>query len=360
MGVTQAIPPAVGKVLPMLRNPSLTRTHRIAWWVTMVFFVIAVFRLGNWGDLLRHAGLHLWVAGWLLVVTYRTRTIGVREVVRMWMVGFFTVVLFVFVFTEPVERLIGTGNLQTAFWVPIVEEAGKVLALVWWGLRQRRRGSHATMSDFVLLGFAVGAGFAFHEDALWERVAASGFGPGLARWFPTFLTSPYVVTHSGWGLLIGFGVGVFLLHRTRVWGLPIGAAFVALAVLDHSAINLRGGFDWVRSLVNGGRLAASMIVVAVVVALAHDWFLLWWTGSRDNWFPEPKLVDDLRGLTTGTWDERLATFIARGRYRRLRTAAFADLFRVRFAGDPAGDRRHVHERLNSTAVWALNRGGSAP
>lgn len=328
---------------------------RYRWWqraalaFSLLLVLVAVSRIPgmDWGQRLRHGWYHAWVAGWFLLVSYRVRTVGVREVVRFWLWGFFPVALVAYALSEPLEGLL-SGNVQTALWVPLVEELVKVAPLLLVSLFLRPRHRHATLSDFWLLGFALGSGFGFHEDALYVRLASSGFADGLeGTLFPTFLRgSQYVVTHGGWTALAGVGVGIALLHRRRVWALPVGATLVAVAVLDHAAVNWRGGgSELVRSLAADGQLAASLLLLTAMGAVAHDVAVLRWANERDAMFPQPLARDDVQVLLAGTPAERLGRLAWRQRYRRFRNAVFVDLYRVRSRGATAGDRSEVQGHL---------------
>lgn len=335
---------------------SKTRDRRYTWWqfaaliVSLLLVVVAVSRIpGNdWGLRLRHGWYHLFVVAWFCLLSYRWRTVGAREIVRFWIMGFFPVALVAYLLTEPLEWLIGTGNLQTGIWVPIVEELVKVAPLVLWATLLKPRHRHATLTDFWILGFAIGAGFSFHEDALYDRLVASGFhfGP-MGTFFPMMLSgSAHMITHAGLTAIAGFGVGLVAIYRTRVWSYLLGAALVGFAILDHAALNWSGiGYAILRLLVAQGHTGDVLLTVAVVSAVVHDWLALRWASRRDKLFPDPKVRDDFVALGTGAVADRIGTLAARQRYRRFRNAAFADLYRVRSTGQPAGDRRRTISQL---------------
>lgn len=334
------------------RDRRYTRLQSWAFVLTLALLVFAVARIpGNdWGQRFAHARYHLWVVGWFLLLTYKWRTVGSREIVRFWTMGFFPVALVTYLLTEPLERLVGTGNIQTAVWVPIVEEVVKMVPLLLWATLMKPKHRQGTLSDFWILGFAIGAGFSFHEDALYNRLVASGFGDGLTgTLFPIFLTgSQFVVTHAGWAALAGVGVGVFVVYRSRPWAWPVGAVLLAAVILDHSAVNWRGGgAELMRSVMADGRVASGLLVLSVVLVVGHDWYMARWANKRDNLFPDPWIRGDLLALGSGPIETRLGTLFARQRYRRFRNAAFSDLCAVRLRGDSAGDRSEVIRQLEA-------------
>lgn len=340
-----------------LRDSRVGRLQRYALWFSLALVFIAVWRIpgGNLGDRIQHGWFHLFVIGWFGLATYKLRTAGAREIIRFWIIGFFPVALLTYFLSEPLERLIGTGNFQTAIWVPTVEEVIKVLPIfAWTAIRPAHR--HGTLSDFWILGFAVGAGFSFHEDALYERLVASGFADGLTgTLFPMYLRgSQFVVTHAGWTVLAAVGIGIFSIYRSRTWGWIVGLALLIVPIADHAAVNWRGGgSELVRNLVLDGRLASFLLVVTVVLAIGHDWYILKWAGDRDKLFPSPGLRGDLAALQAGgSVPERVSALVARQRYRRMRNAVFCDLYRVRSVGESAGDRRAMIGYLNQLAAAA--------
>lgn len=338
-----------------VRDPRFTTLQRWSFVLSLVLVLFAVSRIpGNdWGQRIEHGWLHLFVVGWFCALTYKWRTAGFREVVRFWITGFFPVSLLTYMLAEPLEKLIGTGNFQTAVWVPTVEEAMKVLPLVLWTIFFRPKHRHGTLSDFWLLGFAVGAGFSFHEDALYNRVVASGFADGLAgKLFPIFLQgAQYVITHAGWTALAAVGVGIFSLYRKRPWAWILAVGFIGFPVLDHAAVNWRGS-DLLRSVVGDGTVGATLLLLTAFGVAVHDWYILRWATQRDNLFPEPTLSLDLAAVTSGGFFHRLTKLLQIQRYRRFRNAAFCDLYRVRSVGDPAGDRAGVKDSLRRLSLAA--------
>lgn len=335
-----------------------TRDRRYGWVrnlalvLSLLLVVIALMRIpGNdWGLRFMQGWYHVFAVAWFCVLSYNYRTAGSREIVRLWITGFSPVALITYALTEPIELWIGTGNLQTAVWVPIVEELVKILPLVLWTTLVRPKQRHGSLSGFWVLGFAVGAGFSFHEDALYGRLVASGFQEGLTGvLFPIFLVGgQLVITHAGWTALAGVAVGVVSLYRSRMWAWILGGVLLAVPVLDHMAVNWRaGGGFWVRLIVANGHHGIVMLTATAVLVIVHDWLAMRWTNKRDRLFPSPGILGDITALRRGSVADRIGTLLNRRRYRRFRNAAFIDLYRARTTGASAGDRRKTIAQLRS-------------
>lgn len=285
---------------------------------------------GEWGMLWRNAWLHAWVLAWLLLVSFLPRTVSLTTVAAYWLVGFFLSVGVTFAIAEPVEQLIGSGNFQTAFLVPIVEEALKAAPLLGYVfLAGRRRVPEPTVMDLLILGFAVGAGFGIHEEALWLRSVASGMeGGGLLAWlFPTMMrrSTQFVVAHGVWTAFVGLGFGIFAVYRHlfRAWIVPLVA--LVLAIVDHAAVNFRG-FD-LQVIMMGGRLLAWLMVGGLILALLHDHWIWWRAERRDEETPPLRLG----WLTAGEGGlaARLRRVGAALAYHRQRQGAHVTLWRER-------------------------------
>jgi RsiW-degrading membrane proteinase PrsW (M82 family) len=247
--------------------------------VVSVVFVAVEFRylttLNNeWSVLVRNAFYGAWTIGLLMAATFSVRTFRVRHVLRSWLHGFFPVLAVVLILGRATEFISDSGNLRTAFIVPILEECIKlaplllIVATTWMG-----KTREPSITDFAISGFAIGAGFGLHEDGLWVRDVAGGFdGSWWGRLFPNFLNDdPFVVAHPGWTALVGLGVGFCWHFRQARFAWLIGAVPLAVATLDHVSINYRGdAATRLRSLVMEGRLAAWMLIGGLLLALLVD------------------------------------------------------------------------------------------
>lgn len=336
--------------------------NRLALWFSVAVAAVLITRFvdGDWGNFRRHAWYHVFVLAWVGALTYPVRSIGSREVLRFWLAGFFPATFIAYVLGQFSEGRLDPGNLQTAGVVPVVEEIAKVVPLILWTTLLRPRHRHGTLADFLVLGFASGAGFAFHEDALYSRVASSGFEDGLlGTLFPVFLSTSgqFAVAHGAWTALAAVGLGLVSLHRQRRSAVFGGAALILVAIVDHGRVNFRGdGADWLMSLTDDGRRVGWLLLLVVIAVVVHDARALRWATARDRLFPVPTLGGDIEAATTGTMPARVERLAPRQQYRRRRNATFIDLFAVRSRGVSAGDRTGVRRELE----LARDRVGIAP
>jgi|GEM_PF-3738475 len=304
--------------LPQERTTSelLVMAGRSGLALAAVLFVVRVVRLdSDPTSVATTVAAHAWPLFLLAGAGILLRATPLRRILAMASIGFFVVSPLVAVLVGATRVVLpGTGNLQVAVLVPLVEEVCKflpLLVLARAGARDQLRTP--TALDLMLAGLAVGAGFAVHEDALWDRVLVSGveFG-GLGSWLLPFVVRfPLLaIGHAGWTALAGAGLGLWLVHgrRSRLW-LAAPAAGLGLAVLDHARVNVDGGLA-VRLLTLQGRLAHWALFGAVVAVVASGLWVRRWARARDGVFADvslqgqgARLPDRWRYLRqrTGAW-----------------------------------------------------------
>ena len=173
----------------------------------------------------------------------------------------------------------------------------------------------------MLLGFAVGAGVSFMEDAHIGEILLSGDGWGAAKpWsliLPTIspLDSQYIALNNAlWAALSGLTIGVAVMLRHWRWAWPIALVGPLLSFTNHlmsnhytttefgidSAPSTRGSdlpwiYDTIRNLTAGGRLQMVALIVGAVVVVVVELMILRWVGKRDRMFP-PLSIGHIFGL----------------------------------------------------------------
>ncbi|MGW4867181.1 RNase A-like domain-containing protein [Streptomyces chartreusis] len=195
------------------------------------------------------------------------------------------------------RSLVSVVNTTGYTVAPWVEELLKVTPLLLAGLSPRVRRQWG-LTDFVVVGAALGAGFGLLEAVLRfgldvDRAIPRGEGwivpdslsppyvPGPGQVLTAWLPAPFsqldlggppateTFTHLVFTALAGFGVG--LLWRTRGWVrllslLPIAAAVVHHTVNNYAVQEHSGAAkDWLESL-NGAAWAAPLLCLAVAMA----------------------------------------------------------------------------------------------
>ncbi|MEP7081508.1 MAG: PrsW family glutamic-type intramembrane protease [Chloroflexota bacterium] len=268
------------------------------------------FDLGRvWG----YAVNHLYVLAWMLLVTSFSRTLPLRTVAAFWFVGVFPVMALILLVTRPIDALLGGGELASSFLGPVIEDLIKPLpVLAFFAYRVWRRNWQLSASDGLLLGFVVGAGTAFHEDAAYDRVWGDGFdGSTWGLLLPTIGSSRSALLpgHDVLTALVGVALGIaFVYRRYRyAWVLPLAVWLIVVA--EHITGNLAdisGALplpaEIIRTVLFDGQALPALLLIGIVVAVLLDSRILRSVGRRDGLFPAIPLRDFvalLQQRTTG-------------------------------------------------------------
>ena len=249
----------------------------------------SLIEVGGARRVIVNLAVHGYVLCWLLVATVTVRSIGSRDVLIAWLMGTFLVPTLVFVPGLPILDWLGAGSWALdVFWAPVLEETALLLAvgLLAWRTSRRahRTGRSAGLADLIVLGWAVGSGFAVLEDSLYGRVLASRPGDTFVEafgttpygaLFPTFVDSvPGIYTyHAAHAAYFGAAVGIVILLRRRVgwivWLLPAAWLY---ATVEHGLANhmLQEGPNAMRYLVADGHAVAWMLLLAVPAAIVWE------------------------------------------------------------------------------------------
>lgn len=270
---------------------------------------------GNWSDLAAGAFFHLWTLALLLAISWRVRSVSLPTVATYWFTGMFSSVLIVHLLSGPLTAL--SDGVDGMNWiVPALEELAKALPLVLAVVLGRKLWRHPGLSDLIILGFAVGSGYAFHEEVLWGRVAGTGLGLDIGLLVPSVMRfdGTYVVGDAVWTALVGLAIGLFLLHRRRPLCFVL-ASFAMLAVLGDrmAAGRIEATNDWFTDNDIAARALIALLVGGAIAAVSLDTARLRRTAARDHLFPTD------RRLVVIDTDNRADLFatLSASRYRRL-------------------------------------------
>jgi hypothetical protein len=254
--------------------------------------------------------------------------------------------------------------------VPFTEELIKALPVaLYLGLMARRQGWKMAASDGLLIGFVVGAGFAFHEDAMARRVSGSGWlAFPWSIFFPTLAPSrsPYhspqiILGHAGWTALVGLALGLAFLYRRyrTAWLLPFLG--LGLVILDHGLSNYYSNLgrhaapaliSLLRDLLLRGRLVIICLLLGIVVAVVLDWRILRWAAGRDRFFRAMSLSALLAELHLPLSWPRLLRLQAMCEYLRRRRAAYYALWTWRPISPNTEQADHMVTTLFSLGIDA--------
>lgn len=297
---------------------------RVAAAVTLLIFLWQWnFFLGNtfgglvpervWGYAVHHA----YILAWLLLVTSFTRTVPLRTLASFWFVGVFSVMALTLLFTEPINDLFAGGQLSSAFFGPLVEDLIRPLpVLALFAYRAWRGGWQLSATDGLLLGFVVGAGFAFHEDAGYNRVWGGGWDAPWGVLLPTLGASRSALLpgHDTLTALVGLAIGfAFLYRRYRfAWAVPLVVWLIVFA--EHTTGNLAdisGALPLpaqiIRSLLLGGAALPALLIIGIVAAVLLESRILRTVAGRDALFapiPLRNFIAELQQRSTG-WLRRI-------------------------------------------------------
>ncbi len=252
-----------------------TRVQALLPWIAVagITISVALFAIdlpghadrGSWGDLITIATRNWWPVVLILIIGFFARGRTVYHVVVGWFAGYFMSVAVAILILEPTGNWLGEDSRwQVSVLVPTVEELAKTLPIALAYLTVRRTAwMKPTITDFAVLGLAVGGGYAFHEDALFARVVSGGWhGWGILT--PAIVQEPvFAVGHGVWTGLVGLGVGVALARRGRPlpWLAFLGA--YAVATVDHALVNDQAS----RTALLDGRLPLYLLIVGIGAAM---------------------------------------------------------------------------------------------
>lgn len=240
--------------------------------IAVVLFVLRTRELADVeGSNVRLSATHqLWPVVLVLALSVSIRGRSTMQIFTAWFAGFFTAVWISAELGKLVLDLMSeTSPYRLSVVVPLIEETSKMipLLLVVWAWR-RQRGSPGII-DLGLTGMAAGAGFAFHEDAMWTRVSSSGIDGTLGWLLPSMHSDVGLVAgHVVWTGIIGLAVGVAMARRRGWWWLVVGA--LVITVVDHGTWNnssLRDDWRW---LVGNGWLAVVLLLGGLLGGFVAD------------------------------------------------------------------------------------------
>jgi hypothetical protein len=328
-------------------------------------------------EVLKELARHAFVLVLLLAVTAGTRTVSLGMLGIFWLLGVWAVVGAAYLAQKPFEDAFGTNvrehDFMVVWWAPFTEEALKALPVAAYFWMMTRSGlRQPAMTDGLLLGFMVGAGVSFHEDAQIGKIVTAGHGWGEASgWsnlFPTMtlgIVDAVSLNHALWGALSGLSVGAaFLFRHSRPLAWVLLAIGPLLAFTNHVLVNYlaggvtRGGppspFSTIDDLTSGGRITVVLLNAGIVAAVAIELLIQRWAARRDRVFP-PLPLSRVLGLVKGaSLRAALAQLAAAEGYVGLRRSLHLAGWRARQAGEyPDFSEADYRALMNGAATFGL-------
>jgi RsiW-degrading membrane proteinase PrsW (M82 family) len=280
---------------------------------TVALAISGLIVLASLPRITKAAGLHpftmdvaaqLWTLALLLLAAGPVRTIGWRALVGAGLTGLLGITALARLVGTPLVEKLGTYSIvATALWVPITEEALKLLpvALVL-RMAMRRTAARPSVLDLTMIGAWTGAGFALFENATAGRGGFSlAANPFLSLLFPSEgkgTASGWTVAqmgHMGHTAVIVLGVSFALLYRrqfSRAWIAPVAA--IAAVLVEHCSQNamITGHLNGVVTKISivltlGGRLTSLMLIGGVAYVIALEWRVVGGAFAPKAWFPLP-------------------------------------------------------------------------
>lgn len=323
-------------------------------------------------DVLRGIAHHLFVFALLLVITVGTRTVSVASLALFWLVGVFPVVFLAMLLQWLPAELLGTGPASpiSTVVVPVLDTAVYLVPVAAYYAIAVRAKLQPAASDGLLIGFAVGAGYAFFEDAVIGDILLSGDG-WLAA-LPWSLVAPTIsevgdsisLNHALWAALGGLSLGVAVMLRHRRYAWLIAVIGPMLIVLNHGVVNVisnsfsvggRGGLHPVAAIADfltvGGVLPLLIIFIGAVAVVLLELRILASVSARWPMLPDVSLATMGRLLARAGKAAGLRRYLATSSYARARRLVMYAAWQAQEAGT-APPRAGVVGRLNLMALDA--------
>ncbi|MBU6451028.1 MAG: protein kinase [Cyanobacteria bacterium REEB67] len=253
---------------------------------------------------IRHVALWLGIALWLLPTLIMTGVHGIA-----WL-AFNIAFLIILIAATSTVRSISLHKLTICFFagglatgidlalsVPLVKTLGETFALrhfitvpleeliklgtVGFMLFRGRKFSTWTLgaTDLLLMGAAVGAGFAFVEDSFTHALQKSALN-NLSVLIPAseFVGGRIICGHAVWTALAAGALGIALhFRRQKRLAIPLALLGFTVATTDHLALNYNNfsaAVGWAQSLFNtlaaNGYIALALFVLVLAADIIID------------------------------------------------------------------------------------------
>lgn len=274
----------------------ITIYHALSWISLLVFLLSLILFKDSRTTMVQFLwSFYVILQFWLLT---RSKTLRWKQYITFFIVGAWVITPFTALFINVIHLIFGgyTSDFwSTAILTPIAEEVFKLIPVLVF-LFFSKRTSSLSLTDFMLMGAAVGAGFQFLEETA-RRLQASTYFPyghslfgkalnwDLLSLFPGWFEYeyfPYIMSASHAVLTalmaLGIGIALKLRNRLKLYAFIIPTFLFILGTLDHAAWNGDGSMpDWVKSihdLLGNGYYTKPLLLILLVGAILVDYWRL--------------------------------------------------------------------------------------
>jgi hypothetical protein len=306
-------------------------------------------------DVLTGLAYNGFVLGWMLVLTSGSRTVLLGTLGIFWLLGLWAVTGAGYLLEQGLIGVSGverTDSVVAVWYASIAEETLKPLAVAFYFVLAWRRDHRLpSISDGLLLGFVVGAGLKFHEDAHIGIVTGQGWSAvtPLSSFLPTIeLWNDQVYTdHAVRGALEGLSVGAAaMLWPWRRAALVVGLAGSVIMFWGHvmwnyfvdhpaQAVGAEDApflFSTLQAVLDNGRVPLLILLAGAVAAVVAESLILRWVGKRDPIFPPLPFARIVPLLKRCNTKAGMAELLSVERYVTLRRAIYYAGWRTNRAG----------------------------
>ncbi|HNB23706.1 MAG TPA: protein kinase [Candidatus Melainabacteria bacterium] len=277
----------------------------------IIYAGIGFYVLFAWSQvgpsILSAIAFNLAVLAILSAIASFTRTLVLRRMLSLFLWGAFMTGVAVIVSHGVVNVFAFAGRGGTEIAMAAIEEIIKLIPLVVLLVVGRKFSTFTMgMTDFILAGAALGAGFSCLEYAAAHKYSTAY---GQLAWLPTaeIVNGRMVSGHLIWSSLAAAGIGFGFFFKTRWKVAAIGAAVgLAVSIIDHAAYNYSVvSNDFIAGALNGvalnGYLAFGLWVASILIGLVVDARVLLKAVPQYSEFKVPKGLEGLDGLMA-MWD----------------------------------------------------------
>lgn len=277
----------------------------------IIYAGIGFYVLFAWSQvgpsILSAIAFNLAVLAILSAIASFTRTLVLRRMLSLFLWGAFMTGGAVIVSHGVTNVFAFAGRGGTEIAMAAIEEIIKLIPLVVLLVVGRKFSTFTMgMTDFILAGAALGAGFSCLEYAAAHKYSTAY---GQLAWLPTaeIVNGRMVSGHLIWSSLAAAGIGFGFFFKTRWKVAAIGAAVgLAVSIIDHAAYNYSAvSNDFIAGALNGvalnGYLAFGLWVASILIGLVLDARVLIKAVPQYSEFKVPKGLEGLDGLMA-MWD----------------------------------------------------------